>query len=211
MSGKRHLPNWIYAPLPFVYIGFGGIAAYNSSNVWGLISGLMLFSVGALVWWWRYSYRLTMRQTFARLPDGGKRPPRRHPGLVNLTWSPEYECGNDVIDGQHRNLFALVNEIMNAVLENKPKGDIELQLDDLVDQVADHFCTEEALLARTGYPLSTSHREAHRHLLELCKTMNQRFRKGELNIGDLFQFVALNVVSEHLINEDLKPAQALAE
>lgn len=211
MSGKMHLPNWIYAPLPFAYIGFGVFTAYNSDNAWGLISGLLLFSAGVLVWWWRFSYRLAMRQTPKTSNPAAGRPKRRHPGLVNLVWSPEYECGNDIIDGQHRNLFVLVNDIMNAVLENKPKGDIELLLDDLVDQVAEHFCTEEALLARTGYPLSTSHQEAHRHLLALCKTMTQRFRKGELNIGELFQFVALNVVSEHLINEDLKPAQVLSE
>jgi hemerythrin-like metal-binding protein len=196
------LPDWLYALLPFLYLGMGGLVATSLGNLAGIASGLLLMGTGLLVLWWRVTYRIAMRATRKRASTT-RATARPHPHLINLVWSTEYESGNGIIDTQHRVLFSQANEIVNAILDGQPKADVELLLDDLVQHVEQHFATEEALIEAAGTPGLAKHREVHRHLLSLCKGMTTRFHRDELSVGELFQFLTINVISEHILYEDL--------
>lgn len=199
------LPTWLYELMPYLYAALGAVVLVKVDSALGYFSGAMLIIAGLLIRKTRQVYRSAARQTRAwRAPSREPTPAPRHPALVRLIWRREYECGIGAIDNEHRKLFALGNTLLNAILERKTKLDIELLLDDLVREITDHFCTEETLLARSRHPLSPTHQAIHHELMARCKTIAKDFHDEKLDAGDVFQFVAIDVVAEHIIKEDLK-------
>jgi hemerythrin-like metal-binding protein len=200
VAERTFLPVWLYEPLPYVYAGIGMLALFKLEGTLGGISGLMLILAGLLIWRTRQIYRSAARQT----PDVKEAPVAGLKGFVRLAWSSEYETGIERLDHQHRMLFNQGNNLLNAILDDKPKLDVELLIDELMHDITDHFCTEESLLARAKHPLSPRHHEIHRLLLARCKAMARDYHDDKLRVGDLFQFVAVDLVSNHILNEDLR-------
>lgn len=205
MSNSRQLPEGIYESLPYLYMAAGLLAAFSLGNLFGMLSGLALISAGVMVWSTRRAYRRAARQRVLLPARGGVALAcGRDTDLVQIAWSPEYECGNATIDAQHRRLFELGDALLNAILEQQSKLDVELLLDELVRDVAKHFSSEEAILAEVNHPLTPEHKAVHRHLLARCQDMAERFHKDELKVGELFRFVAIDVVAGHILEEDIK-------
>ena len=202
---KHPLPKWLYEPLPYIYVGVGFLTMIKMHQAIGIISGLLLLSAGLLIWRTRQIYRSAARQTVAlKSRDAIKNGNHRHPGLIKLVWSDDYESGYEVIDNQHHKLFDLGNELLNAIMEKKSKLDVELLLDELIQHITDHFCTEETLLSRAKHPLTPAHQDTHRRLIARSKEMAAGYHNDKLRAGDLFHFIAMDVVSGHILNEDLK-------
>jgi hemerythrin-like metal-binding protein len=130
------------------------------------------------------------------LPDAGT--------LAPLEWRSSYESGHPVIDAQHRGLFVIGDELVQAAQQRRPREQIELMLDDMVEHIKSHFATEEAVLARTRYPLSREHRQMHDELLQRAQSLRDRYRADQLDVRELVSFVAHDVVAQHIVQEDLR-------
>jgi hemerythrin-like metal-binding protein len=124
--------------------------------------------------------------------------------VMQISWRKSFECGHPVIDRQHRELFEIGDGVIKAVLKNKSRDHIEFLLDELTEHIQNHFVTEEAAMARTRFPLSGEHRAQHAELLEKARGLRDRYRSGLLDISELVGFIAYDVISEHIINQDLK-------
>lgn len=199
------IPSRLYEVLPYVYAGAGLLTMYKLGNGVGIASGLMLMSAGGIVWLLRRNRRSHPRHGHravarpAAFDDLGPPPV----GFMRLVWRKEYECGHPLIDAQHRRLFEAGNAILNAILEGESRADVELMLDELISHVEAHFCEEEALLARARQPLSAEHQRNHRQLLATTKALAESYRRGEMSVADLFTFLTRDVVSGHIVREDL--------
>ena len=118
--------------------------------------------------------------THANLPDGpatvvaifditghGPRrtatPPSAAVGRVQ--WSPRYEVGIEVIDGQHRHLLELINRLQKALSMGEELDPLVESLRELVRYTEHHFATEERLMDEVGAS-AERHRGEHRRLLE---------------------------------------------
>jgi len=196
------IPNRLYELLPLLYGAFGLLVAVRVDNLLGRISGLLLMVAGLAIWHMRRMNRPT--QDAPQRPRREREAPARQTGLVQLVWKKDYECGIEAIDSQHRRLFNLGNLLLNAIIEKKSKLDVELMLDDLLKEVTDHFCTEESLLARARHPLSPHHRAIHHELLARCQRLAADYHDDRVMAGELFHFVAVEVISTHIVDEDLK-------
>ncbi len=207
MPFRRHKPDWIYELLPLIYVvaGLGTMAVLR--NLISVLSGLTLVSAGFAVWQMRRSSRgsadsdqTTQFHDSRQLTAGA--------GVVQLVWRSSYECGDAKIDAQHRRLFALGNELINALLDGEPKAEVEVLIDVFVQHIVDHFNTEEALMSNADAPAEQQHREVHHQLLERANQLNRRFHRSSGNqvVRDLVSFIAYDVVAQHLILEDPKIA-----
>lgn len=199
-----YLPEQLYEALPFIYLGSGLLTMIMLPNFAGFLSGAMLISAGATVWRLRYRYRRAFNCTEGHIDyaenTGGS--------LVQILWKKAFECGHSVIDAQHRRLFGLGNELISAVSTNRPPGDIEWLLDELIEHITDHFCTEEAALARTRHPISAEHREIHRQLLAKAADLRDRLHSGLTVTSEIVGFIVYDVITNHITQEDLKFAVA---
>ncbi len=132
-------------------------------------------------------------------PGAGHAVPR---SLVKLVWRAAYNSGNDEIDRQHRGLFERTNRLFDAVLTGAPSGHVLGLARALVADIADHFAEEERLLASIGYPERRAHALEHLALLEKAAKLSEQAASGALVPAELFQFLAYEVISLHLLGAD---------
>lgn len=205
MSSKWLIPKPLYEALPYAYPVVGVIAMLVSGNAVGVVSGVLLISAGGVIWRMRRNYRAEIAYNALRVAER-----QAHFGeeegenLIRLAWRPAYETGHDLIDRQHRRLFSLGNELINATLTNKPRGDVELLLDDLVEDIGQHFQAEDGVVRAAGMPINAEHQAAHQTLLAEVKALRQRYQYGQLSVGELVGFIVHDVIAQHIIKEDLK-------
>ena len=73
---------------------------------------------------------------------------------------------------------------------------------DLVAAIREHFTSEEAILARHGYPELARHAQSHLRLLEKSQRMQAAVATGCANREDLLRFLLGEVVADHMLAED---------
>jgi diguanylate cyclase (GGDEF)-like protein/hemerythrin-like metal-binding protein len=122
--------------------------------------------------------------------------------FVKLSWHPAYESGNSEIDNQHRGLFRDTNNVLGAMLSGRPPDEIAALVKNLVDAVTEHFHDEEAAIAAAGYPGAPMHAKMHQKLIDDASGLVQRFEERTLNIGELFKFIAHDVIARHILKAD---------
>ena len=122
--------------------------------------------------------------------------------FMHLVWHNTYESGNALIDAQHRGLFDAANVLLNARLCGQSNADVATLIDALIHDVAVHFSDEEALLSAAGFPGAAEHAVLHRQLLERAGRLIRRFQAGTLATGELFEFLAHDLVARHILDED---------
>ncbi|AFZ49013.1 bacteriohemerythrin [Dactylococcopsis salina] len=67
-------------------------------------------------------------------------------------WSEDYETGFPVIDQQHQQMFALVNQLQEAMLKSADPTLLKQLLNALLKDTIAHFTLEEDLMLEHGYP-----------------------------------------------------------
>jgi hemerythrin-like metal-binding protein len=200
-TGKR--TRGLYELLPFLYMAAGCAVAFSIGNFWGLFSGGLLIAAGLLVWRMRHSYR-TMSAVRREQAESRRREVAKGAklGLKELVWRKEYESGNAQIDTQHRGLFEAANTLRAAILENKPKLDLELAVDELFAEAYRHFLAEDVLLARVDNAETRVHRAMHHDLARRGKLLAEMYHRGDTTIADLFEFIITELVDGHILKHD---------
>ncbi len=122
--------------------------------------------------------------------------------FVQLSWHSAYECGNAHIDEQHRGLFRDANQLLTAILDGRPAQEVSALIDVLIDDVVKHFHDEEVIIAAANYPGATEHAVIHRTLVNTAAELANRFHAGNLALGELFEFLAHDLVARHMLGAD---------
>jgi diguanylate cyclase (GGDEF)-like protein/hemerythrin-like metal-binding protein len=122
--------------------------------------------------------------------------------LVQLIWHRNYESGNPIIDAQHQNLFHDANMLLSAVLNEHQPQEITLLVDGLIEDISRHFEEEEAILTAAGYPGANEHADLHRALIQKVLQLADHFRAGTLSVGELFEYLAHEIVARHILIAD---------
>ena len=123
----------------------------------------------------------------------------------SIVWRDDYLIGNDVLDGQHQELFRLaaaVHGIEDPIAQVTELRDI---LHRLYDYMKYHFKEEERFMRELDYPEFERHQGLHR---ELISALNDIMRAStdlmqlETNLVDLMN----RWLTEHIAAEDAKLA-----
>lgn len=116
--------------------------------------------------------------------------------------------GNALIDSEHRELFAAVNNLMDACTQGKGRDQIQKTVQFLSDYVAKHFRDEEGLQTKSNYPGYPAHKQFHdgyrRKLAEVSQVL-MREGASVKALGDLNGVVAILV--SHIRTEDKRLAR----
>lgn len=105
--------------------------------------------------------------------------------MTIIKWSEDLRIGIESIDGQHRYLINLINELHLAV-EYRQGNEIILPIIDKLQRYADtHFGEEEALFDRYEFPGMVDHVEEHDEFLARVQELKTRYRESadELTIN----------------------------
>ena len=122
--------------------------------------------------------------------------------FVQLVWKDAFCSGDPIIDRQHESLFARVNDLLKAVLSNRPRDELLTAIEQLIDEVKVHFNDEERILESLAFSDLEAHRAEHRRLMARCQVTLGAFKAGSANLGDIFQFLAHELVTRHVLGAD---------
>lgn len=126
--------------------------------------------------------------------------------------TPDLVTGNNLIDSEHRQLFAAVNDLMDACSRGEGRAKIENTVRFLTDYVAKHFRDEEDLQVRSKYPAYPTHKVFHDgYRRQLSDTAQELLQQGPTvkALGDLNRVVG--VLVSHIRTEDKRLAKHVKE
>ncbi|MCL1926869.1 MAG: hemerythrin family protein [Syntrophorhabdaceae bacterium] len=132
---------------------------------------------------------------------------------MEYVWRSTFETGNDIIDNQHKQLFATLNTLFEAYRNGEEKQGMKKALDFMVAYTLQHFDDEEKLQEESDYPEYSAHKKLH---AEFRKMIEEFAIELTLN-GPLEEILIefYTVVHDWLVNhikvEDLKIAQHILQ
>lgn len=124
---------------------------------------------------------------------------------LRLVWRDSYACGDPQLDAEHRELFDLANDLIEAALPGTEQNrqTMDAALTALVQHLEQHFRHEEDILAARGYARLEEHSNAHARLLHKTRELHAAaISSGSTSFGTLIDFLATDVVSRHLFTAD---------
>lgn len=128
-----------------------------------------------------------------------------------VDWKPEYSVGIEVVDTDHKKLFALCNELQKAIERKAVKEELGKIIDELVKYGEVHFRHEEVLFATHQYPKRAAHIARHEEFALVIHDFRKRWVDGDLIMGsELLGHIRAWLIS-HILTEDLEFAPFLKE
>lgn len=108
--------------------------------------------------------------------------------MVFCEWDDSYSVAVPEADRQHRRLFALINQLHEAMSNTELEatidsavdemGTIAAVLDELIQYTLHHFSTEESHMRAGAYPERAAHEAAHRYFVERVRGFKRDFDNG---------------------------------
>jgi len=125
--------------------------------------------------------------------------------LVRLNWKASFNSGHPLIDAQHRELFALANDMLEKSFarRNDPEP-FDRSFDALIEHAIRHFSDEERILAAYGYVHLAEHAAEHRRIVDQANELHRRVRENRDAPGELIDLMLSEVIAGHLLREDRK-------
>lgn len=131
------------------------------------------------------------------------------PAVSRLDWSDAYSLDVPWLDAQHRRLFDLANQAIQAVVQGLPREQAVRAMAELVEEMALHCAEEEAIMERIGYDHAEHHRGDHAELLDEASELLQRWQENDLSHGALVDFLVRQLITRHILVDDRALAQAI--
>lgn len=117
-------------------------------------------------------------------------------------WDSSLETGDELVDAQHKNLYAIVNELHEAIIDERAKEAVALVLVRILLHAKTHFHDEELLMARSNFPDIERHKELHREFEQEAERLSDEYLAGTIvsPLG-LSEFLHAWLI-EHIGSED---------
>ena len=121
-------------------------------------------------------------------------------------WSDEFATQVHFVDMEHKQLFTLINNLNNDLLQNKGDETLNQVIDELYAYTDYHFSNEEKHFKALEYPLREEHIKLHKAFLKQVLKFKRDFKAGSTSLsGDIVAFLK-NWLIEHILVEDKKYA-----
>jgi len=117
-------------------------------------------------------------------------------------WSGRFETGIELVDAQHKSLFAAVNKLADAFQEGKASVQAEESLEFLVGYTLEHFQTEERFMRAVNYPGLAEHMGEHARLLEQVRDLQMDLADGKAATMDVTIFL-VDWLKVHIEESDM--------
>jgi len=78
-----------------------------------------------------------------------------------IDWVDQYNVGIKLIDGDHKKLVGLLNQVINAAHHYMGDDYVKSIIKELIDYTKYHFEREEELMKDNGYPDLVNHQKQH--------------------------------------------------
>jgi diguanylate cyclase (GGDEF)-like protein/hemerythrin-like metal-binding protein/PAS domain S-box-containing protein len=122
---------------------------------------------------------------------------------VSLTWNKRWNCGEEIIDEQHRALFRIVSQFANSFYSLEDKENALNYLNDIIKKLILHFEYEEKVLFEVSYENLIRHKKIHRELLNKVQERKDAVETETMESIKAFSFIFDEIIIGHLLCEDI--------
>ncbi len=119
-------------------------------------------------------------------------------------WSDEFATGDAHVDMQHKQLFGMVNDLHDAIVQGHGKEVQGRVLKKLANYTVTHFQHEEELMRQTGYPETGSHHRIHQELAGQVTDLIKKYDAGALVLPSTLSGFLAKWLTDHIKKEDKK-------
>ncbi len=126
---------------------------------------------------------------------------------MKYSLTEELKTGHDIIDGQHKELFGIINNLFDACAQGQGRDKIAETAKFLEQYVEKHFFDEEKLQLATKYPEYAKHKQFHQSYRIKLKECLNALNKNGASVAALSEVnTAIAALVSHIKGEDKKMA-----
>lgn len=122
--------------------------------------------------------------------------------MAEMQWEPGYSVGVVCCDCDHQRVFAMINELDNAMRAGSGQLIVEDILARLEAYACLHFRTEEELMARALYLQLDEHRREHAQFAAMVKTLRRQLADGAIALSVDVSYFLNDWWSNHILHAD---------
>jgi len=126
-----------------------------------------------------------------------------------IAWSDKLITGNDIIDEQHKTIFKLTSDLVDALMKDEAKKILGDMLEFMANYTIEHFGYEEKLMIEYIYPNYENHKKLHDDfrivVFELKNDYEIRGASDEL--VKVLSGTVVRWLVKHISHEDVKIAK----
>jgi len=100
--------------------------------------------------------------------------------MALVTWDKSYSVSVQKFDAQHQKLFALLNELHDAMQKGQGQAMVENTLSALSTYTLTHFREEEEALRKANYPGLAAHQMEHKKFVNQVGQFAEQLKSGRL-------------------------------
>jgi hemerythrin len=116
--------------------------------------------------------------------------------MALFTWNETYSVKVAQCDEQHRKLFAMINELADAMRMGQGQEVVNKTVGELLQYTRTHFEQEEQLMEKAGYPHLSAHQALHRKFVAEVEAVQKEMQAGR----QANSVKVLNMLRDWLVN-----------
>jgi len=130
--------------------------------------------------------------------------------VMEFKWTTKYSVNNELIDVQHRMLFAIINDLNTYIINGQGLENIEEILNKMSAYATLHFRTEEDILLKSNYTEYQKHKDYHDNFKKQIFKSTQEVisNKNEKTVIEIHRFL-VDWLTSHILDEDVKYSELL--
>ncbi|MCK5727718.1 MAG: hemerythrin family protein [Methylococcales bacterium] len=130
--------------------------------------------------------------------------------MALITWNVEqHETNVNFADDEHKVLFDKLNKVYDSAISGVERGEVGVQLDDLVAYVVEHFAHEEKEMEEKNYTGFEAHKAQHDALVGICAGLQAKFHAGEAEVTEEVGQMVKGWLDSHIPAFDMPYADVL--
>lgn len=130
--------------------------------------------------------------------------------MAEIKWDPSLELGVGLVDGQHRRLVELLNELSRAVEGGFAEDRTAGVLDQLIEYAIYHFNDEEALMRRVDHPEIARHQGEHQIFRDKLEDLTFRLDMEDADVSAEALAFLRDWFVNHVKGSDMRIKESLA-
>jgi len=125
-----------------------------------------------------------------------------------MLWQEKYETGNKQVDDEHKEIFNLVQKVIDAAFEDRGEK-VETIIDFLANYTIKHFEHEERLMLESNYPNLYAHKKQHSDFLDEVKKLKAKVTLENDSAANnvAINKVIVNWLTNHVLGSDMVMAE----
>lgn len=119
-----------------------------------------------------------------------------------IRWKEDFSVNDETIDGQHKKLITMLNELGDAMQRGQGRKILDKILNELVSYTQSHFAYEERAMRACGYPGYDEHKMKHEKMTQKVLEIMGELKSGSANITPEVRIFLENWLNKHILGSD---------